>query len=68
MEIKNSTIEDIDAIFDLYDQATAYQKTVFNKNWEGFDTWYCFKLMNKSVHIESTKAVPPLAKKRNQLK
>jgi ribosomal protein S18 acetylase RimI-like enzyme len=37
MEIKNSTLEDIDAIFALYDQATAYQKTVFHKNWEGFD-------------------------------
>lgn len=37
MEIKNSTIEDIDSIFALYDQATAYQKMVFHKSWEGFD-------------------------------
>lgn len=37
MEIKNSTLEDIDTIFKLYDQATAYQKTVFHKSWEGFD-------------------------------
>lgn len=37
MEIVNSVMEDIDKIFALYDEATAYQKTVFNKQWEGFE-------------------------------
>jgi ribosomal protein S18 acetylase RimI-like enzyme len=37
MTIKNSTIEDIDMIFDMYDKAIAYQKTVFNKQWLGFE-------------------------------
>jgi ribosomal protein S18 acetylase RimI-like enzyme len=32
-----STIEDIDAIFNLYDAAIAYQKTVFHKQWQGFE-------------------------------
>lgn len=30
-------MSDIDTIFDLYDQAIAYQKTVFNKQWEFFE-------------------------------
>ncbi len=37
MTICNSTLEDMSLIFKLYDQATAYQKTVFHKSWEGFD-------------------------------
>lgn len=37
MNIQNSTIEDIDTIFELYDKAIAFQKTVFNKTWEGFE-------------------------------
>jgi RimJ/RimL family protein N-acetyltransferase len=37
MQIKNSKIEDIDTIFDLYDKAVAYQKTVFHRHWKGFD-------------------------------
>ena len=32
-----STIEDIDAIFGLYDDAIAFQKTVFKRNWQGFE-------------------------------
>ena len=38
MEIINSTINDIDAIFSLYDDAMAYQKKVFHLQWQGFDT------------------------------
>lgn len=32
-----STLKDLDAIFSLYDAATAFQKTVFEKQWEGFE-------------------------------
>jgi RimJ/RimL family protein N-acetyltransferase len=32
-----STAEDIDAIFAFYDDAIAFQKTVFKKHWKGFD-------------------------------
>ena len=37
MQVINSTIEDIDTIFKFYDIAIAYQKTKFNKHWQGFD-------------------------------
>ena len=37
MLIINSTHEDIDTIFGLYDDAVAFQKTVFYKQWQGFD-------------------------------
>ena len=37
MRITNSTPEDIDAIFELYDAAVEFQKTVFNKQWQGFE-------------------------------
>ena len=37
MYITNSTMGDIDTIFTLYDDAIAYQKTVFKKHWEGFE-------------------------------
>lgn len=37
MEIRNSQRKDLDAIFDLYTQATAYQKTLNNKCWRGFE-------------------------------
>jgi predicted acetyltransferase len=30
-------MEDIDTIFDLYDDAIDYQKKVFHKQWEGFE-------------------------------
>jgi RimJ/RimL family protein N-acetyltransferase len=32
-----STAEDIDTIFAFYDDAIAFQKTVFKKHWKGFD-------------------------------
>jgi hypothetical protein len=37
MLITNSTQQDIDTIFALYDEAVKFQKTVFNKQWQGFD-------------------------------
>ncbi|HZE83743.1 MAG TPA: GNAT family N-acetyltransferase [Puia sp.] len=37
MEIINSTAEDISSIFRLYDEGTAYQKSVAKKHWQGFD-------------------------------
>jgi ribosomal protein S18 acetylase RimI-like enzyme len=37
MIIRNSQRNDIDGIFNLYTQATAYQKTVNNKYWRGFE-------------------------------
>lgn len=37
MLITNSTIQDIDTIYQLYDQAIAYQKTVFTRHWQGFE-------------------------------
>jgi GNAT superfamily N-acetyltransferase len=33
----NCTTDDIDTIFHFYDDAIAFQKTVFNKHWKGFD-------------------------------
>ena len=38
MKIINSTIRDTEAIFNLYDEAVAYQKIKFNKHWQAFDT------------------------------
>jgi ribosomal protein S18 acetylase RimI-like enzyme len=37
MEIINSTPADFNSIFELYDAAVAFQKTVFNKQWQGFE-------------------------------
>ncbi len=37
MYIKNSVVEDIETIFTFYEYAIAYQKTKFNKHWQGFD-------------------------------
>ncbi|WP_205945313.1 GNAT family N-acetyltransferase [Pedobacter hiemivivus] len=37
MEVIKSTDQDIDAIFELYDAATAYQKVVGSINWLGFE-------------------------------
>lgn len=37
MNFKPSTIQDIDEIFNFYDLAIEYQKTKFNKQWQGFD-------------------------------
>jgi ribosomal protein S18 acetylase RimI-like enzyme len=37
MEIQNSTIDDLEFIFDLYGSATAYQKERFISHWPEFD-------------------------------
>jgi ribosomal protein S18 acetylase RimI-like enzyme len=37
MTFKPSTINDIDEIFKFYDLAIEFQKTKFNKQWQGFD-------------------------------
>jgi ribosomal protein S18 acetylase RimI-like enzyme len=37
MNIVTANTNDIKAIYDLYDMATAYQQTVFDKQWEGFE-------------------------------
>ena len=37
MEIVNATASDFALIFDLYDKAIEFQKTVFDKHWLGFD-------------------------------
>lgn len=37
MKIINSTLEDTDTLFDIYDQATVLQKLVGKKHWMGFD-------------------------------
>lgn len=37
MQIINGSIEDINAIFKLYDEAISFQKTKFNKHWQGFE-------------------------------
>ena len=37
MQILNTAIDDIDIVFDLYDKAIEFQKTVFDKTWLGFD-------------------------------
>lgn len=37
MKIQQSTLEDIDAIFERYEDATIYQKQVGVKSWKGFD-------------------------------
>ena len=36
-QIVNSSIEDIDTIFKLYDAAIEHQKKVFHKHWQGFE-------------------------------
>lgn len=38
MEFLNSTTEDMEAIFDLYDAAIAHQKAVSKQHWLPFDT------------------------------
>ncbi|MBF7092112.1 GNAT family N-acetyltransferase [Flavobacterium sp. ALJ2] len=37
MEFFKTTNEDIGAVFDIYNEATSYQKTVNNKSWRGFE-------------------------------
>lgn len=37
ISFERSTLNDIDAIFGFYDDAIAFQKTVFKKHWKGFE-------------------------------
>ncbi|MEP6849132.1 MAG: GNAT family N-acetyltransferase [Acidobacteriota bacterium] len=37
MHFANITEDEIDIVFDLYDRAIEFQKTVFHKSWLGFD-------------------------------
>ena len=37
LSISNSTPQDIDAIFNLYEEGTAYMKKVSKKHWKGFE-------------------------------
>ena len=37
MQILNSTAENIEDIFTLYDAAVEFQKTKFDKHWQPFD-------------------------------
>lgn len=37
MPILNSTLHDLNTIFKLYDEAIAFQKTVSDKQWQGFE-------------------------------
>ena len=45
MRIENVVTEDIETVFELYDQAIEFQKTVFDKHWLGFD----LELVNKEI-------------------
>lgn len=51
MVIKKSTLSNITGIFDLYDQATAYQKTVTKKTWRGFKQEQVEKEINEGRHF-----------------
>jgi len=45
MRFENATASDFDLIFDLYDKAIEFQKTVFDKQWLGFDA----DLVNREI-------------------
>ena len=45
MQFTNVVLEDIDFVFELYDKAIAFQKTVFDKTWLGFDS----EFINKEI-------------------
>jgi GNAT superfamily N-acetyltransferase len=45
MQIENAIAGDIDVIFELYDKAIEFQKTVFDKHWLGFDV----ELVNQEI-------------------
>lgn len=51
MTILKSTEEDIDAIFELYNQATAHQKKVAKKSWRGFERELIEKEIAENRHF-----------------
>lgn len=54
MKILNTTFEDIDTIFKIYDDATSYQKTVTNKSWKGFERALIEKEISEKRHFKIT--------------
>lgn len=52
MKITLSTLEDVDAIFAIYDAATAYQKTVNTKGWNGFEPALIEQEINENRHFK----------------
>lgn len=52
MNITNTTLTDITAIFKLYDAATAYQKTVTKKSWQGFERTLIEREINENRHYK----------------
>lgn len=54
MKIRNSKSTDIPEIFELYDAATAYQKTVNNKSWKGFESAMIEKEIAEKRHFVIT--------------
>jgi len=51
MEISKTTLQDIDAVFGIYEQATSYQKTVNNKSWRGFERALIEKEIEENRHF-----------------
>ena len=51
MEIFKTTNTDIDAVFDIYNAATSYQKTVNNKSWRGFERSLIEKEIAENRHF-----------------
>lgn len=51
MQFFKTTKEDIDAVFDIYNQATAYQKTVNIKSWKGFERSLVEKEIDEDRHF-----------------
>ncbi|RUT68013.1 GNAT family N-acetyltransferase [Flavobacterium cupreum] len=51
MEFFNTTNQDIDAVFDIYQKATAYQKTVNTKSWRGFEKALIEKEIEENRHF-----------------
>ena len=51
MEFFKTTNEDIEAVFDIYNQATSYQKTVNNKSWRGFERALIEKEIAENRHF-----------------
>lgn len=52
MKILNSETEDVDKIFKIYEDATAYQKTVNNKSWKGFERALVEKEISENRHFK----------------
>lgn len=51
MEFLKTKNEDIDTVFDIYNAATSYQKTVNNKSWRGFERTLIEKEITENRHF-----------------